>query len=250
MTVVCSIGSTDPWNAAGLGLDVRIIGELGARSVWVVAGVTAQDAHGLHASSPIAPSLIDAQFDALARAPIDAYRIGALLESASVERVAAHVAPTGKPVVYDPAIGPSAGGRFLDDRSRTAVRNGLLPLSTVVTPNLTEAAYFCGFAVNDVESMAAAGKALRAFGAQAALVKGGHLAGKAIDVLVDAGGTTVFEDERIATDMRGTGCVLAAALAVELARGRTLREAAAEARAIVRAKLHAAIELGGMRAAP
>lgn len=250
MTVVCSIGSTDPWNAAGLGLDVRIVAEAGARSVWIVAGVTAQDAGGLRASAPIAPGLIDAQFDALRPAAIDAYRVGALLDVESVRTVARRLHGARVPIVYDPALGPSAGGRFIDTPMRAAIRNELLPLTTIVTPNLAEASYFCGFPVDGAEAMEAAGAALRSFGARAALVKGGHLAGKALDVLVDDSGAAAFEEDRIPGDMRGTGCVLAAALAVELARGAALRDAVRAARAVVREKLRGALPLGGMRVAP
>jgi hydroxymethylpyrimidine/phosphomethylpyrimidine kinase len=98
--------------------------------------------------------------------------------------------------------------------------------------------------------MAAAGRAMRTFGARAALVKGGHLEGKVIDVLVDDAGTGVFEGERIAAEMRGTGCILAAALSVELARGAALRDAVGSARAFVRAKLRGALDVGGMRVSP
>ncbi len=244
--VVCSIGSTDPWNAAGLGLDVRALADCGAYGVTVVAGVTAQDRAGLHAASAVAPELIAAQLAALRDAEIAAYRVGALLDAATVDIVAAHLRDVAVPVVYDPVFGPSHGGTFVDEPLRAALRARLLPTVDVVTPNLGEAAALAELAVSSPAEMAAAGRALRGMGCGAALVKGGHLHDTAVDVLVDADGATVFEDSRLPGTLRGTGCLLAAALAAGLAGGVPLREAVAVARDFVRGKLNGARTRGGM----
>jgi hydroxymethylpyrimidine kinase/phosphomethylpyrimidine kinase len=243
--VVCSIGTTDPWNAAGVGLDARIVGQRGGRAVTVVAAVSAQDASGLHALLPIAPATIAAQFASLRDARIAAVRVGALAGADAVVAVADLLAGLGVPVVYDPAFGPSAGGRFADAATVAAVRAHLLRVVTVCTPNLAEAAELTQRTqLVDEADMAAAGAALRALGCDAALVTGGHLAGDPVDVLADAQGVARYAAARIPIQMRGTGCVLAAALAVELARGVALRTAIETARDFVRTKIAAAVRAG------
>jgi len=252
--VVVSIGATEPWNVAGLGLDVRALAACGARPLSVVAGVTAQDRAGLRAAAPIAPGLIAAQLDALADAEIAAVRIGALLDPPSVAAVAAWLRESGPrtrgPVVYDPVLGPSGGGTFADDATLASLVSDLVPLATVVTPNLAEIARLTGVAVPATpDAMAAAGRVLRASGAAAVLVTGGHLAAEPVDVLIWAGGERRFAAPRLAGSLRGTGCLLACALAVSLARGDSLPQAIEAARTFVRDRFVHAVEVAGMRVA-
>ncbi|MDQ2858555.1 MAG: bifunctional hydroxymethylpyrimidine kinase/phosphomethylpyrimidine kinase [Candidatus Eremiobacteraeota bacterium] len=248
--VVCSIGCTDPWNAAGLGLDVRAIAACGARAVCVVAGVTAQTSRGVHAAEPVSAQLVGAQLAALAEAGIAAYRIGALLDRATVEAVGAHVAGVSVPVVYDPVLAPSGGGRFASAAVVRAIVERLLPHVDLVTPNLAEAAQLSGLPEpSDARAMERAARALVAAGAGAVLVKGGHLRETPIDVLVDADGAHRFEDSRMSGNLRGTGCLLADAVAAALARGDALREAIRAGRAFVRERFASSIAFGEMRVA-
>jgi hydroxymethylpyrimidine/phosphomethylpyrimidine kinase len=248
--VVCSIGSTDPWNAAGLGLDVRALAACGARPVSVVAGVTAQDRTGIAAAAALPGALVTAQLRGLAHAGIAAYRIGALLDVATVAAIAEHLATERVPVVFDPVLAASAGGSFADRATIEAILELLVPQATLLTPNLAEAAALTGAAaVDDIAGMEAAGAALRGRGAGAVLVKGGHLRGAAIDVLVTADQTIAFEAERLTGTLRGTGCLLACAVAAELARGAPLSGAVETARAFVRARFATAHHVGGMNVA-
>ncbi len=244
--VVCSIGTTDPWNAAGLGLDIRALAECGAYAVTVTAGLTAQDHGGVHAQSAVSPDVVRAQLAGLSGASIAAYRIGALLDAATVRLVAEHLAGTAVPIVYDPALAPSGGGRFGNDDVTRAIREYMLPVVTLVTPNLAETITLAGRPVSDSASMEAAARTLVSFGAAAALVKGGHLPRSAIDVLVDHDGAIAYEAERLPGTLRGTGCLLACSLAADLARAVPLRDAVVRARAFVRAKLARPVERGGM----
>lgn len=263
--LVCCIGTTEPWNVAGLGLDLRALAACGARAVSVVAGVSAQDGRGSNLAHAIPPDVIAAQIAALERAPLAAIRIGALLDAASVVLIARALADRrargrAVPVVYDPVLASSAGGAFASTTTCDAIGRELLPLVTVVTPNLGEAARLLA---NDAlrppgpaldadatpEAMAIWARALVARGAASALVTGGHLTGDPIDVFVDALGETRFTASRIAGELRGTGCLLACALAAELGRGATARDAIASARAFVRERFVTAIDVGEMRAA-
>jgi hydroxymethylpyrimidine/phosphomethylpyrimidine kinase len=246
--VVCTIGTTDPWNAAGLGLDLWALRECGARAVSVVAAVSAQDAGGVHELTATAPELIAAQFAALAALPIAAYRVGALAGAPAVAAVAAAVRSRPAPLVLDPVLAASGGGEFAGEATLAALLAELIPLATLLTPNLSEASRLSGLPVTSLDEMKAAAANLAAAG-PAVLVKGGHLGGAPVDLLWTAGAPEAFAGERIPANLRGTGCLLAAAAAAELAKGATIREAVVVARAFVRAKLETAVALGPMRVA-
>lgn len=246
--VVCAVGTTEPWGAAGLTLDLRVLHDLGAHPLCVVTAVSAQHAGGVRGLFALPLEAVRAQFDALADAPLDALRVGALPTIAIARECAARLAAAGKPAVYDPALAASGGGALANDDPASIVWS-VLAHATVVTPNVHEAGVLLGRSVRDVAGMRAAAAELVARGARAALVKGGHLAGTAVDVLCDERGLHEFAAPRLDLELRGTGCLLADALAVALARGMTLREAVAAARAYVRNKLEDGITLGGMRLA-
>jgi hydroxymethylpyrimidine kinase/phosphomethylpyrimidine kinase len=248
--IVASIGTTDPWNAAGLGLDVLALAECGVHPVTVVAGVTAQDRNGIAARHAVPPDVVVAQLHALRDAEIAAYRIGALLDVATLDVVGAHVAAAGVPAVYDPVLSASGGGDFAGPAFARAMLERLVPHVRLLTPNLDEAARLTGMpAIENVDAMEAAGRALCALGTHAVLVKGGHLAGAAVDVLVVGDATTVFESPRLPGSLRGTGCLLACAVAARLAHGDSLAEAVAFGRAFVREKFATARRVGGMNLA-
>jgi hydroxymethylpyrimidine/phosphomethylpyrimidine kinase len=249
--VVCSIGCSDPWNAAGLGLDITALRECGVRPVTVVAGVTAQDRRGLHLAAAVAPELIAAQLNALREAGIAAYRVGALLDEVSLDSVATWLAAAAEPAVYDPVIAPSAGGVFAASPVRAAIVRRLLPRVSLATPNFAEAR---ALAESDdaevgIDAMERVARTLVGRGAAAVLVTGGDLPGAAVDVLVDADGSVVFEAPRLPGTMRGTGCLLSCGIAAALAHGESLRAAVAAGREFVRARFANAIETGGMRLA-
>ena len=113
--VVCAIGTTEPWSAAGLTLDVRALAELGAHPLTVVAAVSAQDGGGVGALFPLPPAALRAQLESIASAPIDAFRIGALPTLDSAREVVRALAARTVPSVYDPAFLASAGGALTRD---------------------------------------------------------------------------------------------------------------------------------------
>lgn len=249
--VVVAVGTTHPLNIAGVGLDARIAPLLGIRVVTVVAGVSAQSAERVLARSAVDPATIAAQFAALADAQPAAVHVGALLDAASVAAVTDGLATLGAiPVVCDPVMTVSSGDRLADDATIAALRDALFARCTLVTPNLDEAALLWGAPIPDVAAMEAAANALRAFGAQAVLVKGGHLARESTDVLAAADGVTHFRAARIAASLRGTGDLLACAIAARLASGAELRASIEAARAFVRGCLAAGVPFAGARTVP
>jgi hydroxymethylpyrimidine kinase/phosphomethylpyrimidine kinase len=247
--VVCAVGTTEAHLAVGLGVDLRVLVECGVRPLAVVAAVSAQDSSGLQALAPLEPELILAQLQSLRALRIDAFRVGALAQARSAAVIAAAIAPRHVPVVYDPVAASSAGGVFADAAAFALIAQEFLNVHAVITPNLREAGALTGSTVNDVPSMIAAARVLCERGASAALVKGGHLAGTPQDVLVYGDEVHVLSSERLAYEMRATGCVLASALAAWLARGAALPDAVRHARAFVHDKIAHARVLGGMRTA-
>ncbi len=238
MTVVATVGTTHPLAFAGLIFAALAIEADGARPVCVIAGVTAQDASRVTARTPIARATIEAQFDALRRAAVAAFHVGALVSADAVGAVAAGLRRyPGVPVVVDPVLAATDGDELADGATRTAIRETLLPRATLVTPNLHEASALLERAVTDVASMREAAIAFTELGPAAALIKGGHLASAPTDVLATAGGITEFASIRIDRTVRGTGDLLAVTIATDLARGASLHVAIERARERVRTAL-------------
>jgi hydroxymethylpyrimidine/phosphomethylpyrimidine kinase len=237
--IVLSIGTTHPWNVAGVGRDLVVGCRLGARVFTAVAAVSAQHSHGVAALQAVEPELLRAQLAALPWQAAGAVRVGALPSAPAVRLVAAALrANHGLAAVVDPVFGASRGGELNDAAARYALRDELAVLPNVVlTPNLDEAAWLLGRAALDGTTVVQAARDLAARGARAVLLKGGHLEGDPTDVLAFEGRTECFTEPRIAATMHGTGCTLAMALACELAGGAPLVHAVRAARAYVRAQI-------------
>jgi hydroxymethylpyrimidine/phosphomethylpyrimidine kinase len=248
MTAVLSIGTTHPWNIAGVGLDIQVGRELGARVLSVVTAISAQDENGVHALETLGGDIVRAQIAALPMGEIAGMRIGALtsVETVSIVSELAR-SETNVPVVLDPVLAATRGGTFADDPTFDAIRRELLVLpNVVVTPNTREAAALLGRRAIDRDGMAEAARALQALGSRAALVTGGHLEGNPVDALATRDAIELFGGTRIPRDMRGSGCVLAMALAVELADRHDLRSAVQHARVFVRKKIETARQFGDL----
>ena len=237
--IVLSIGTTHPWNVAGVGRDLVVGCELGARVFTAVAAVSAQDGRGVTALEAVPAGALAAQLAALPWDSAGAVRVGALPTLAAVRAVAEPLRlRPWLPAVVDPVLRASRGGDLGDASAAYSVRDELATLGSVVlTPNLDEAAFLLGRAAIERDELEGAAAALQARGPAAVLLKGGHLEGEPCDVLATASGVELFCEPRIAGAMHGTGCTLAMALACELARGTPIRHAVHAARAYVRAQL-------------
>jgi hydroxymethylpyrimidine/phosphomethylpyrimidine kinase len=248
--VVAAVGTTHPFGVAGLLLDMTAIRALGAQPYAVVAGVSAQDALRVTAREPVSTATIAAQFEALGDTPVGAFCVGALLDADSVRAVAAGLARfPAVPVICDPVIAASGGDRLAGDATIAAMRDVLFSRCTLLTPNLAEAALLTGAAVDALDAMHAALPALLALGPAAVLLKGGHLAGDACDVFSDGVVIRVLRASRLPLDLRGTGSLLACAIAVRCAFGDPLLLAIDVARAFVRDRIESGGMFAGMRIA-
>jgi hydroxymethylpyrimidine kinase/phosphomethylpyrimidine kinase len=226
--VALTIAGSDPSGGAGIQADLKTFMTFGVYGTAVVAALTVQDTRGVHGVAAVDPALVAEQLEAvLADLPVGGAKTGMLLRSAVVEVVAARLAarPPGA-LVVDPVLVATSGAPLLDDDAIAVLRTRLLPLATLVTPNLHEAAVLTGRRVADRQDVRDVARALVDLGARAALVTGGHLDGDATDVLHD--GTTVhtLSAPRVpGPPPHGTGCALSAAVTAELAAGRSLEVA-------------------------
>jgi hydroxymethylpyrimidine/phosphomethylpyrimidine kinase len=235
------ISGLDPTGGAGFLADARVAAEHGARVVGVITASTIQDTAGVRAALPLPPEHVgDALAALLSDVEVDAVKIGMLGDARTAATVARALAATRAPVVWDPVLRASRGAALLAGDVEEAAA-ALLPEARLVTPNVDEARALTG--LSDLE---AAGRALVARGARAALVKGGHLPGdRSPDVLVDGDRVEVLDAPRLdAGPLHGTGCVLSTAIAARLARGEPLAVAARGAKAYLAEKIAGALAIG------
>ncbi len=218
-----TIAGSDSGGGAGIQADLKTFAAHGAYGMSVITAVTAQNTERVTAIHPVPVEVVGAQIDAVFEdLGVDAVKIGMLGDSATVRTVARHLRQHlgGQPVVLDPVMVAKSGDALLAAEAVEALITELLPLATVVTPNLPEAAQLVGYAVDEFDAAERAGRDL-ARGGAAALVKGGHGSGdRVFDTLVTVEGVTRFEHPRIdSRSTHGTGCTLSSAIAARLGRG-------------------------------
>ncbi len=244
MRRVLAVGGSDSGGGAGIQADLKTLQALGVHGCTVVTAVTAQSSTAVHDVHDVPGSSVRAQLAAvLDDLGADAVKTGML---SSAEAVSAVVdAVTGLPLVVDPVGVSSTGHSLLAPDALVLLRSRLLPLATVVTPNLAEVQALTGFVTRDASDLAEAARRVHALGPLWVLVKGGHLSGPPTDLLYDGSVATELPGERVDTpNAHGTGCTLAAALAGYLALGCTVPEAALQAKAFVTAALRRGYPLG------
>jgi hydroxymethylpyrimidine/phosphomethylpyrimidine kinase len=221
LPIALTIGGSDPGGGAGIQADLKTFHQFGVYGTSAIVAVTAQNTKEVAAILPLPPDFVARELALLAEdLPPAAVKSGMLATSELVREVAAAIDRyRWTRYVLDPVMVATSGARLLSDLAVRDVRDRLLPLALLVTPNLPEAEILTGRRVTTVSEMEAAGAALVAAGARAALVKGGHLAGgELVDVLVTAGWAIRFPQARIATQStHGTGCTLSAAITAGLA---------------------------------
>ena len=235
---VLSIAGSDSGGGAGIQADLKTFSALGCYGMTAITAITAQNTLGVRAIHSLPPEMLRAQIDAVVQdVGVDAVKIGMLHAPETVSVVADAVRRYQLPhVVLDPVMVATSGDRLMAEETIDALVRELFPLAQVVTPNLDEAGLLLRHPIADAAMLEDAARAVRAMGAQAVLLKGGHLVGDdVVDVLVEADGTaTRFGAQRIVTrNGHGTGCTLSSAIASHLALGDTLQAAVQNARAYV-----------------
>ena len=243
-----TIAGSDSGGGAGIQADLKTFQALGVFGMSAITAVTVQNTKGVSGYEELSPETVADQVRAVVTdIGVDAAKTGMLASAPIVEAVAVVLRELRVPnLVVDPVSVSKHGHPLLAEEAVGALRSEILPLATLVTPNLPEAALLAGFPVQTREEMERAGVAILQLGARAVLVKGGHREGAdATDLLVVADGTEPIAGERIDTPhTHGTGCVLSAAIAAHLARGDDLGESVRAGKVFVTEAIRAHLEIG------
>jgi hydroxymethylpyrimidine/phosphomethylpyrimidine kinase len=246
--IALTIAGSDPSGGAGLQADLKTFHQFGVFGTSVVTAVTIQNTQSVLGSHAVPADVVAAQLDAVVTdLPPAATKSGMLGTVDVTHRVAEQIHRLAlRNYVLDPVMVATSGGRLLDPAAVRIVAQRLVPLATLVTPNLDEAAALTGGPVKTVADMERAAESLIRMGAKAALVKGGHLdADTLVDVFTAGGAVRRFEHPRIrTTSTHGTGCTLSAAITAGLALGQQLEDSVSRAIAYVQRALAAAPGLG------
>ncbi|HEX5955121.1 MAG TPA: bifunctional hydroxymethylpyrimidine kinase/phosphomethylpyrimidine kinase [Solirubrobacterales bacterium] len=221
-----SIAGSDSGGGAGIQADLKAFARCRVHGMTAITALTAQNTVGVQSVAPVAPEMIVAQVEAVAAdIGVDAVKVGMLADEATIDAVVEALGLVGDaPVVVDPVMVAQSGATLLDPNAKAALIERILPLATVVTPNLPEARALSGLAEGATREEL--GRAILALGPSAAVVTGGHSEDGA-DVLTDAGGSLRIEGPRYPDGAsHGSGCTHSSALAAFLARGEELADAA------------------------
>ena len=221
---VLSIAGTDPSGGAGIQADIKTITALGGFATTAITALVAQNTQGVYRIVDVPEDFIAQQIEnVLDDIGADAIKTGMLHTLGVMKTVADMLKRKAAtiPLVVDPVMVAKSGDALLLENAQAAVRDWLVPLATVVTPNQPEAEILAGMAIGTRAEQVEAGQRIVALGARAALIKGGHLPGDTVcDVLVLDGRVEQFESPRIhSTSTHGTGCTLSSAIATGLAQG-------------------------------
>jgi hydroxymethylpyrimidine/phosphomethylpyrimidine kinase len=239
------IAGSDSSGGAGLQADIKTAAAFGVCAMTAVTAVTVQDSTRVHAIHLVSAVLVRDQIaGCLADIGCDAIKIG-MLGSAEIVTTIADILEErarGIPLVLDPVLASTSGTRLLEENAVSVLKQRLFPLTTLLTPNIPEAETLAGTEVDGTNDMRRAGETLRVLGCKAVLVKGGHAQGEtAEDVLVDETGAQEFASPRIrGAGARGTGCMLATAVACGLAQQIPLTRSVVRARKFVREQIRTA----------
>jgi hydroxymethylpyrimidine/phosphomethylpyrimidine kinase len=243
--IALTIAGSDSGGGAGIQADLKTFAALGVYGASVITALTAQNTRGVRGVHPVPPGFVTAQLDAVFDdLAINAVKIGMVASRGLIEAIAAGLARRIPAyVVLDPVMVATSGDKLLAEDAIDALRRLLIPLSTLITPNLPEAAALLGESVATSEAaIADQGKRLLAFGCPSVLIKGGHGEGsESIDYLFTPAATLPLAAPRIATrNTHGTGCSLSSAIAAGLAKGDALETSVRNAKTFISEAIAAA----------
>jgi hydroxymethylpyrimidine kinase/phosphomethylpyrimidine kinase len=251
MKTVLIIAGSDPGAGAGLQEDLKVATLLGAYGLTVVTALTVQNSQGVQAVHPLPPEVVAAQLETvLSDFPVAAVKVGMLGTLAIVRTVARQLkeivgADQAPPLVLDPVLAAGGGFPLLEEEGIAALKEELLPLASIFTPNVPEAALLSGLEIATPAHLEEAARRLKNLGPRWVLAKGGHLKGDPVDVLTDGKNAYHLTGARLAAPHHhGSGCALATACAAGLAQGLSIPEAVNQARRLVHQALRYGLPLG------
>jgi hydroxymethylpyrimidine/phosphomethylpyrimidine kinase len=243
-----TIAGSDSGGGAGIQADLKTFQELGVFGMSAITAVTAQNTLGVQAIYPLSPLAVEQQIRAIGTdIGVDVVKTGMLFSSEIIFAVVEAIqAFRWTKVVVDPVIIAKGGAALLQEKAIHALTEKLLPLATVVTPNIPEAEKLTGIVIRNKADKQEAARKLAGFGAQYVIIKGGHDSGeKAVDLLFDGSQFTEIAGRRVATlHTHGTGCTFSAALAAGLANGLDIESSLRQAKAFIQAAIEDGINIG------
>ena len=243
-----TIAGSDSSGGAGIQADLKTFSAHGVFGLSVITAVTAQNTRGVFGIADIPPEIIKKQLAAVFEdILVAAVKIGMLSQSETIKIVAAGLREyRAANIVLDPVMVSKSGCHLLAPQAVEALIKELLPLADIVTPNIPEAEVMTGLSITTLYEMEKAARAIFQMGAKNVLLKGGHLANEATDLLFDGQSVQLFPAVRIATkNTHGTGCTLSSAIAANLAKGFAVAECVARAKEYITTAIEHSLELGG-----
>lgn len=242
-----SIAGSDCSGGAGIQADIKTFSALGCYGMSVITAVVAENTKKVLQSLTVTPEAVTNQLEAVfSDMPVDAVKIGMLPDVPTMRAVqAALIKYRPEIVVCDPVIASTSGTELMQGGALTAFIDGIIPLCSLLTPNIPESEMLLGCKITDFTEMKAAALSLFAHGAEAVLIKGGHLSGDATDLLFDGKQFHTFTHERInSKSTHGTGCTLSSAIAAYLSQGNTLPEAVKLAKEYLTGAIEHGLDMG------
>ncbi|WP_328661509.1 bifunctional hydroxymethylpyrimidine kinase/phosphomethylpyrimidine kinase [Streptomyces sp. NBC_00334] len=245
--LVLTVAGSDSGGGAGIQADLKTMLALGTHGMSVLTAVTAQNSRGVQGAWELPVDAVRAQYRSVVDdIGVQAVKTGMLSSAELVETVAELLAGTDAPAVVDPVGVSKHGDALLAASALDSVRGSLLPVATVATPNLDEVAQLTGVRVESDTDLRRAAAAVLEYGPRWVLIKGGHLAGDAVDLLTDGSEEHWLRAPRLDNrHTHGTGCTLASAVACGLAKGQSVPEAVAAAKTYVTGAIASGFPLGG-----
>ncbi len=247
MKTALTIAGSDSSGGAGIQADIKAMTMNGVFAMSAITALTAQNTLGVTGISEVTPEFLGLQIDAVfTDIPPDAVKVGMVSSSALIRVIAAKLRQYGAHnVVVDPVMVATSGARLISEDAVGTLTAELLPLATVITPNIPEAEVLAGCEIKSAADMESAAREIGGKYGCAVLCKGGHQLNDANDFLWRAGGGKWFTGRRIDNpNTHGTGCTLSSAIAANLAKGATLDEAVERAKAYLSGALAAMLDLG------
>lgn len=236
MKHVLSIAGTDPSGGAGAAADCKTFCAHGCFALNVITAVVSQNTQGVRGYMDVTPDLIADQIDAVFEdITVDAVKIGMVSVPETIRIIARKLTQYKPPyIVVDPVMVATSGHRLLQPEAEQTLKDVLLPMADVLTPNLPEAEVLTGKTITSLSEMEEAAREIVSMGAKAVLVKGGHRVEDATDILFDGKEIHYFKGQRVESmSTHGTGCSLSSAIASNLANGMSLIDAVREAKQYV-----------------
>ncbi len=244
--VALTVAGSDSGGGAGIQADLKTFSACGVYGASVITAITAQNLEGVYAIQAVRPAVVEAQLRAVLEGyPVKAVKTGMLFSREIIDVTSGVLGSCPQiPLVVDPVFAATSGSRLIKPRAIAALVEHLFPQAALVTPNVPEAEFLCSGPIRSLADLREAGEMLCHYYGVPFLMKGGHLPGTAVDLLVDRLGVKSYKADSVRrVNSHGSGCTFSAAIAAFLARGSDLRSAVEQAKAFISASLRQAHEL-------